>query len=109
MMIFKGRSQMKIECEKKKFVCIKEMFIIDGKQFETEKLIGCLNALEETDGTSNLVRINDKSMEELLVKSRLAYQTVHGSWSRLSIGRIRSFRKKLVKVLTEHRGKKQEK
>ena len=95
---------MKVECNKKKFSYTREVFTIDGVDFEVEDLLGCLSELEDTDGAFTALKIHNKDMENLLLKYKLASPNIRGGWSQhLNSGRIGKFRKKLNAAQTKYR------
>ena len=95
---------MKVEIKKKNVCVVQEMVVIDGLEVEVYDFLGCLDVLEDTDGTFTFVTIPNVNMEKILLKYKLAYKDNRGTWAQyLNTGRIARFKKKINKALIEMR------
>jgi len=95
---------MKIEAKKKRVVSIIDTVIIDGVEFDAYRLLECLDALEETDGAFSTITISGPSTERILLKYKLAYKNVRGSWAKhMNTNKIKKFKEKIYQALDKIR------
>jgi len=79
----------------------------DGIEVGAYDFLGCLDALEGTDGAFNFVKISNANIEKILLKYNLAWKSNRGPWAQhLNTGKIAVFRKKIYKALDKVRKKK---
>jgi len=91
---------MKIVAKKRKVVSSVYVVIIDGIEVDAYDFLGCLEALEETDGAFTVITISNSNVEKILLKHKLAYKNVRGSWAKqLNTKAIEKFKAEVYRSL----------